>query len=438
MERRDQHTYVTGHQIWQYPIEWQEHRVNRDGYLFFGAPNDRPTAQPERDFYIYFIQPFDPPTFKNENKPDEVFFRLTKPDEDFKHSLSLYAAAQELASTAAGGAKGIYIEKAKNYLRDMSKWLQEKQMTAFEVTYQGKAKTLQDWAKGVSIRDKARLGPEDRANFRDIVNVVSGLALGARFADVAPEYPTFSALVTEDNRRQLVSNALKVLTGGPRTKDAVVILDALEMLDDDRINPSHSSYANEVLRRLKVKGHGQVLNRSELITGGGDIEFFEPNRFRLEPDLLVAVLGCLVYSGDIVLSIAGDKIDSSKLSLLSERSLDDLKQFKHIEAPKEINIAVLRSLFELLGLAPGEAQLVTQGQEQPVAKLLDKVSALVNRTLVAGVDLKDRLNFWGRPLLSESEFGDYHTRLTSLKSFRRGVATVQHDWQAEEPSYRCS
>jgi len=213
MERRDQHTYVTGHQIWQYPIEWQEHRVNRDGYLFFGAPNDRPTAQPERDFYIYFIQPFDPPTFKNENKPDEVFFRLTKPDEEFKHTLSLYAAAQELASTAAGGAKGIYIEKAKNSLRDMSKWLQEKQMTAFEVTYQGKAKTLQDWAKGVSIRDKARLGPEDRANFRDIVNVVSGLALGARFADVAPEYPTFSALVTEDNRRQLVSNALKVLTG---------------------------------------------------------------------------------------------------------------------------------------------------------------------------------------------------------------------------------
>jgi hypothetical protein len=41
----------------------------------------------------------------------------------------------------------------------MSKWLQEKQMTAFEVTYQGKTKTLQEWTKGVSLRDKARLGP---------------------------------------------------------------------------------------------------------------------------------------------------------------------------------------------------------------------------------------------------------------------------------------
>jgi hypothetical protein len=62
MERTDETTYVTGHQIWQYQIEWQDHRVDRNGYLFFGAPNDRPTAQPERDFYIYFIQPFEPPT----------------------------------------------------------------------------------------------------------------------------------------------------------------------------------------------------------------------------------------------------------------------------------------------------------------------------------------------------------------------------------------
>jgi len=67
MERTDESTYVTGHQIWQYQIEWQDRRVDRNGrngYLFFGAPNDRPTAQPERDFYVYFIQPFEPPRFR--------------------------------------------------------------------------------------------------------------------------------------------------------------------------------------------------------------------------------------------------------------------------------------------------------------------------------------------------------------------------------------
>jgi hypothetical protein len=149
----------------------------------------------------------------------------------------------------------------------MSKWLQEKQMTAFEVTYQGKTKTLQDWAKGVNIRDRLRLGSDERANFRDIVNVVSGLALNQQFAEVSPEYPTFPVLVTESNRKQLVGNALKALAGGTRTKDANAILDALEMLDGDRIEPGRSRYSQEVLSRLKAKGHGQVLNRSELLNG---------------------------------------------------------------------------------------------------------------------------------------------------------------------------
>jgi hypothetical protein len=44
MERSEETAYVTGFQIWEYQIEWQERSVERTGYLFFGAPNDRPTA----------------------------------------------------------------------------------------------------------------------------------------------------------------------------------------------------------------------------------------------------------------------------------------------------------------------------------------------------------------------------------------------------------
>jgi hypothetical protein len=113
MERTDESTYVTGHQIWQYQIEWQDRRVDRNGYLFFGAPNDRPTAQPERDFYVYFIQPFEPPRFRDENKSDEVFIRLKGLDDAIKRHLAFYAAAQDLASTASGGAKAVYLDKAK-------------------------------------------------------------------------------------------------------------------------------------------------------------------------------------------------------------------------------------------------------------------------------------------------------------------------------------
>jgi len=421
MERTDESTYVTGHQIWQYQIEWQDHRVERNGYLFFGAPNDRPTAQPERDFYVYFIQPFEPPRFRDENKSDEVFIRLKGKDEAIKRHLAFYAAAQDLASTASGGAKAVYLDKAKDALKEMSKWLQEKQMTAFEVTYQGKSKTLQDWAKGVNIRDRLRLGSEERANFRDIINVVSGLALNQQFAEASPEYPTFTLLVTEQNRKLLVGNALKALAGGTRTKDANAVLDALEMLDGDRIEPGRSRYAQEVLSRLKAKGHGQVLNRVELLNGQTDVEYFHPVKFRLEPDLLVTVLGSLVYSGDIVLAITGDKIDSGKITLLAERGLEDLKQFKHVEAPKEINVAVLRSLFELLGLSPGLAQLATQGSEEPVKQLLEAVSKLVGRVLTAGTDLQGKLTFWGKPLLTDVEILDWRTRLEALKTFTEGL-----------------
>lgn len=412
-----------GFQIWQYQIEWQERRAERMGYLFFGAPNDRPTAQPERDFYIYFIQPFDKPKFSDNNLADEVFFRLKSPDEKYTRYLSQYAAALDLAATASGNAKATYLSKAQHSLRDMSKWLQEKQMTAFEVTYQGKMKTLQDWSKGVALRDRARLGPDERINFRDVVNIVSGLVLGQRFADIAPEYPTFSMLVTEANRKQLVGNALRALAGGTRTKDAIAILDALELLDGDRIDPASSRYGQDVLNRLKGKGHGQVLNRSELLPGASDVEYFAPIKYRLEPDLLVTVLGALVYSGDIVLSITGDKIDSGKLALLAERSIEELKQFKHIEAPKEINLAVLRALFELFDLPSGLAQKASQGDAEPVIKLQEKVSALLPRVLKAGADLQQgKLSFWGQNLLRDEEARDWHARLDALKKFTESLA----------------
>ena len=416
-------SYVSGFKIWEYQIEWQEHRVERLGYLFFGAPNDRPTAQPERDFYIYFTQPFDKPRFTDSQLSDEVFFRLKSPDEDYKRHLSQYAASLDLASTASGGAKAVYQSKAQDSLRAMSKWLQEKQLTEFEVTYQGKAKTLQDWAKGVSLRDRARLGPEEKINFRDIVNIISGVVLAQRFADIAPEYPKFPVLVTEANRKSLIGSTLRALSGGTRTKDATAVLDALEVLDGERIDPAGSRYAKEVLNRLKAKGHGQVLNRNELITGATDVEYFSPAKHRLEPDLLVVVLGVLVYSGDIVLSITGDKIDSGKLALLAERSLDELKQFKHIEAPKEINLAVLRVLFELLGLPSGLAQKASQGDTEPVVALQEKVSALVPRVLKAGSDLQQgKLGFWGQNLLRDEEAKDWYARLDALKKFTESLS----------------
>ena len=46
LECTDIPTHITGFQIWQHEIEWQDRKAGRLGYLFFGAPNERSTAVP--------------------------------------------------------------------------------------------------------------------------------------------------------------------------------------------------------------------------------------------------------------------------------------------------------------------------------------------------------------------------------------------------------
>src|SRR5947199_7928198 len=101
-------TLVTGYRIWQHEIEWRVRKAARRGYLFFGAPNERSTAQPPRDFYLYFLQPYDLPTFKDERQPDEVFFRLVGHDDTFLQALRQYAASLDLAPTASVNARATY------------------------------------------------------------------------------------------------------------------------------------------------------------------------------------------------------------------------------------------------------------------------------------------------------------------------------------------
>ncbi|MFO7901457.1 MAG: DUF6079 family protein [Pirellulaceae bacterium] len=96
LECADQ-TYVSGYKIWEHEVQWQSHKVTRRGYLFFGAPNERSTAQPPRDFYLYFVQPFQPPRYTDGKLADEVFFCLKHPDEAFNQAIRLYAGARAMA-----------------------------------------------------------------------------------------------------------------------------------------------------------------------------------------------------------------------------------------------------------------------------------------------------------------------------------------------------
>ncbi|MGJ0515483.1 MAG: DUF6079 family protein [Methylomicrobium sp.] len=410
-------TYVTGYKIWQHELVWQDHKAARTGYLFFGAPNERSTAVPQRDFYLYFIQPNDPPRFKDDKVNDEVFFRLKGTDEEFQTALKCYAAALDLAATSSGHAKATYESKANGFLKKLVQWLQKHMSDSFEVTYQGRAKPMTEWAKGKSIRDLSGLSPHETINFRDLVNSIAGVCLAPNFENQAPDYPFFSVLITGNNRAQAAQDALRAIAGQNRTKQATAVLDALELLDGDKIVPYKSKYTKFILDAVKAKGHGQVVNRSEIILDDHGLEYMNPGSSRLEPEWVAVILAALVYSGDIMLSIPGKKFDATGLQQLAATSMDELVRFKHLEQPKEWNLPALKALFELLGMTPGMAQLVTQGKEEPVQDLQQAVGKAVKRIVMTQQTLREGLSFWGLDLLVGTDLASQTSGLDEAKTF---------------------
>jgi Family of unknown function (DUF6079) len=414
-------TYATGYKIWQHELQWHAHKASRTGYLFFGAPNERSTAVPQRDFYLYFIQPNDPPSFKDDKVNDEVFFRLKGTDEEFQTALRSYAAALDLAATSSGHAKATYESKANGFLKRLVQWLQKHMSDAFEVTYQGRTKSLTEWAKGKSIRDLSGLSSHETINFRDLVNTIAGLCLAPNFENQAPDYPFFSVLITGNNRAQAAQDALRAIAGPSgkqsRTRQATAVLDALELLDGEKIDPHKSKYTKFILDAVKAKGHGQVVNRNEIIQDDHGLEYMNPGGGRLEPEWVAVILASLVYSGDIVLAIPGKKFDATGLQQLAATGMDELTRFKHLEQPKEWNLPALKALFELLGITPGMAQLVTQGKDEPVQNLQQAVGKIVKRIVMTQQTLREGLSFWGLDLLAGTNLVGQAGGLDEAKTF---------------------
>lgn len=417
MERTDEATHLPGHKIWQYPLEWFERRVHRDGYLFFGSPNDRPTAYPARDFYLYFVQPYDPPKFRDEENPDEVFLRLTSKDETLTTILRRFSSASTLAALNSGNAKTVYLAKSEDAMKAMRKWLRDQQTTAFNVTYRGKTRTLGEWAKGFSVRDRAGIRGDETINFREYINASTGFLLAQHFSEAYPEYPTFGTIVTDSNRRILCTTAVKALVGPSRPKDAIMILEALKLLNSDKLDPRQSPYAQEITARLAAKGPGQVLNRGEVFEATSMAEYFAPGRFGLEPDLLAVILAALVYSGDVIVSVAGRKIDSANLGEGSASIVDELTAFKHVEAPKDVNVTVLRDLYELFGLPSGLAMAAAKGDDAAVRSLQDGMEKAISNSLMLASGLEASLSFWGASVMSPEQVQDGRSRIEAVRKF---------------------
>ncbi len=276
---------------------------------------------------------------------------------------------------------------------------------------------MTEWAKGKSIRDLAGITSHETINFRDLINTIAGICLVPNFENQAPGYPFFSVLITGNNRSQAATDSLRAIAGQNRTKQATAVLDALELLDGEKIDPYKFKLSKFILDAVKAKGHGQVVNRSEIIQDDHGLEYMNPGDSHLEPEWAVVILAALVYSGDIVLSIPGKKFDATGLGQLAATGMDELIRFKHLEQPKEWNLPALSALFALLWITPGMAQLVTQGKDEPVQNLQHSVGKVVDRIVMSQQTLRDGISFWGLDLLAGNDLPRRASVLDEAKTF---------------------
>ncbi|RPJ14472.1 MAG: ATP-binding protein, partial [Deltaproteobacteria bacterium] len=142
---------------------------------------------------------------------------------------------------------------------------------------------------------------------------------------------------------------------------------------------------------------------------------------RLEPEWVTVLVAALVYSGDMVLAIPGRKFDATGLQQLAATGMDELVRFKHLEQPKEWNLPALKALFELLGMTPGMAQLVTQGKDEPVQNLQQAVGKIVKRIVMTRQALREGLSFWGLDLLAGTDPAGQAGGLDEAKAFFESI-----------------
>ena len=395
-------TYATGHRIWLYQLPWVDKKVNRPGYLFFGAPNDRSTAQPARDFYVYIMPPFGENSWDGETKPDEVLLTLSGLPDKFTELVRQYGGASALGNESATH-RAQYMEMATGrggYLSRLVKWLNENITNHLQVSYEGVNNPVQ------AILSQTRSSAS--RTLKELVDVVAAQLLTPQFEEMYPAYPAFSRLsqpVSEEARSANAMDAIRYLAGRGRTALAVNILDGLQLLDnEDNIKPYQSPYAQKYLELLQEKPEGQVVNRGELldvVAKSVQEDVVKDIPFRLEPEWSAVILMALVYNGDIVLNFGGQKkLDASSIDQAATMAMADLIDFRFYSRPRSLPLGIWTEIFEGLGLQVGLIR-DENTREDAVRELQKEVQSELKQVATIQGRIQQGIHLWNRSLFTD-------------------------------------
>jgi hypothetical protein len=390
--------HVTGFLIWRDELVWAEKNVMRPGYLFFGHPNERSTAQPPLDWYIYFLPPFDGQKVKPNNASDEITFHIHGLGPDFEEMVRRYAGAQAMAGESPNHRQ-TYQDKADQNLRSLIGWLRQNFNTHLRVSHEGATKSVPEAL--AQMRSSASRDAED------LLRVIASHLLAPHFRDTYPDYPAFSRLsqpISEQGRTTSAQEAVRFLAGRPRNNLAIAVLDGLKLLDpEERIKPLTSPYARYFLDMLLAKGDTQVVNQGEVIeqVAAGLQPLFKDIHFKLEPEWVVVVLLALVYTGDITLNLGGNEtLDAGNMERAALKSMDELTDFRFYRRPKQVPLTVWTQVFDAFGLQSGLVRDEAT-REEGVRRLQEHVQDELRRVVEWQSKVQGGITLWNQPLFTD-------------------------------------
>ena len=405
----DYDVFRTGFKIWEHNIEWKSHKTFRDGYIFFGNPNEKSTTHPRQHFYMYFMPIFDDAKKGRNHEEDEIYFIFDDLSEEFKNAVTLYGAALSLEVRADTSQKAVYKQKIEELNKKARTLFDQQYVQITKVDYKGKELPLSGFAL-----------PGAGASKEQIFSKVASDVFEDWFNDERPNYPKFTQLntpVAKDNFDRMIKQALsKIANPEQANRDGEGILNGLGLWVPGMLDYSHSPYAKSLLEQLKVKGEGKVLNRDEVI------EYIEKSNnlwlskdFKIEAELQFLVMATLAALGEIEIMLnSGKTINASNLNELKDVLKEDFYSFTNVKTPKGFNEAALKTMF--IGIVGKDLSKYTK-DPSTYTSLGTAANEWAKRAVTILSKIQGGFSFKGIELISSDEASKYRIGITAFSGF---------------------
>lgn len=418
--------YRTGFKIWEHQIEWLSTKSFRLGYIFFGNPNERSTTQPLQEFYIYFCPLFS--QMDRTDQPDEIYFDFSQFTDNFKEEVRLYAASEARCRESSTENRHLFESQIELHYGKVKKLFNEQFVDKTQVIYNGTSNMLRTYQL-----------PQEGDSKLDCFSSIASILLDQHFNNKFQSYPHFMDLLTHNTKENLtlrVKNALKVILNyNDNNRDGHAILRGLGLVGNNSVEVKDSLYANNILKKLRERGEGQVLNRDDILYP----HYLDTNQwysadYKLEYQLEFVVLAALVYCGDIEISWAGNKrlrADNIDVLLLNFEE-EDYFSFRTVSQPAELPVRAIKQLFKSLNLPDLSNQLQ---EPTTISRILTAGQNWADKVVQTMETLENGLTSNGIPLLDTLTKQDYLQRLQNFQEVLNGINNIQTSGQLRHLRY---